>query len=375
MSFRIGIDARALTGRYTGDRTYWLNLIRAHLAALERGEESETELLLYSRLPIPDGTLPPIKHARIRVVPAPNDRIWTLMTFPRALKQDRADVAHTQYTTPLRSPCPVVTTVHDISFRLHPEWFPKKDRILLNLSVPGAMRRSARVITDSESSRADMEREYRPGSKLRAILLAAGPEFAPVPGETACERVRSKYNLESDFVLAVSVLQPRKNQGMLLEAFALARKSVPDMRLAITGKKGWGADALEGAFARLGIREAVTFTDYVPDEDLPHLYSACMAMAHPAHYEGFGLTPLEAMACGAPTLVSDAPCMPEVAGEGAWVLPVNDPAAWADAIVRLHKDRGLRESWSARGLERARAFDWDRTSRETREVYREAVAG
>src|SRR5436309_9501863 len=111
---RIGIDARALTGRYTGDRTYWLNLIRAHAGdALAHGDH---EYVLYSRLPIPKDDMPPLAESTIRVsvLPASNDRLWTMLAFPRALKQDGIDLAHTQYTTPLRALCPMITTVHDV---------------------------------------------------------------------------------------------------------------------------------------------------------------------------------------------------------------------------------------------------------------------
>src|SRR5438132_8563326 len=143
-------DGSALSVRFTADRTYWLNLLRAYLAD---DAPSGNQYFVYTRLPVPPGTLPESSRLTLRVVPASNNRLWTLASFPRALKEDGIDLAHTQYTTPLRASCPLVTTVHDISFRLYPEWFPRKHRVLLNLTVPGAMRRAVRVITDSESSR------------------------------------------------------------------------------------------------------------------------------------------------------------------------------------------------------------------------------
>src|SRR5437899_9547899 len=123
---KVGIDARALTGRYTGDRTYWLNLIRAYIC--DGCGAPENEYFLYSRLAIPQGLLPENRRVNYRPIPASNDRLWTMLAFPKALKQDAVDIAHTQYTTPIQSPCPMVTTVHDISFRLYPEWFPRKHR-------------------------------------------------------------------------------------------------------------------------------------------------------------------------------------------------------------------------------------------------------
>jgi glycosyltransferase involved in cell wall biosynthesis len=372
---RIGIDGRALTGRYTGDRTYWLNLLKAHLVAAEAGDGADHEYIVYSRLPIPEEALPPSPRLTLRAVPASNDRLWTLMSFPRALRADGVELAHTQYTTPLRPPCPVVTTVHDISFRIFPEWFPRKHRMLLNLTVPGAMRRADRVITDSESSRRDILRLYGlPGEKVRAILLAAGPEFAPVPKETAGQTVKERFQLHDRYVLSVGVLQPRKNLPLLLEAFARAVQavSVPH-KLVVTGKRGWGMEGFTRQACRLEIQDRLVFTDYVPDEDLPFLYSACDVMGYPSLYEGFGLPPVEAMACGAPVVVSDAPCMPEVVGEGAWVLPVIDAGAWGRALARLLTEDPLRAEWSERGLKRARELTWEKTARETRRVYAEVV--
>jgi glycosyltransferase involved in cell wall biosynthesis len=373
---RIGIDGRALTGRYTGDRTYWLNLLRFHAEAAACDRDAAHEFVVYSRMPIPAGAVPDAPEFTIRTIPASNDRLWTLLVFPRALKEDGVDLAHTQYTTPLQSPCPVVTTVHDISFRLYPEWFPRKHRVLLNLTVPGAMRRARTVITDSNSSRRDILRVYGlPPEKVAAIPLAAGPEFQPVPRREAQEIVRARLGIAQPYVLSVSVLQPRKNLALLIEAFARAMRIAPlPHKLVLTGKRGWGVEDLLRLAARLGISDAVHLTDYVSDSDLPALYSAADAVAYPSLYEGFGLPPLEAMSCGAPTLVSDAPCMPEIAGDGAWVLPVIDAAPWGEALARLLTDPELRAHWSRRGMARAAEFDWARTAAATRHEYAKALS-
>jgi glycosyltransferase involved in cell wall biosynthesis len=370
---RIGIDGRALTGRFTGDRTYWLNLLRALLSDPVCAREHE--FFVYSRLPIAPGTLPGCPNVTIRTVPASNNRLWTLRAFPRALCDDRIELAHTQYTTPLRAPCPVVTTVHDISFRLYPEWFPRKHRVLLNLTVPAAMRRAVRVITDSGSSRRDILRVYRlPDEKVEAIPLAAAPEFHPIPQETARQIVKDRFRIASPFALSVGVLQPRKNISLLIEAFALARHQCTiDQALVLTGKRGWGFEGLTRQAARLKVSDYILFTDYVPDEDLPVLYSAADAVAYPSLYEGFGLPPVEAMACGAPTLVSDRPCMPETVGHGAWILPALDAVPWGEAMARLSMEPELREHWSRRGIARAGELSWTQTARRTLGVYLKAM--
>ncbi len=371
---RIGIDGRALTGRFTGDRTYWLNLTRDHI---EANDDGDNEYIIYTRLPMPAGALPASKRVTVRTIPASNDRIWTLATFPRALRQDRINVAHTQYSIPLRAPCPVVTTVHDISFRLYPEWFPRKHRILLNLSVPVAMRRAARVITDSMSSRRDILRVYRlPIEHVEAIPLAAAPVYRPVEKALARALVAERLGITEPYIVSVGVLQPRKNLPLLIEAFARAIQAT-DMphRLVLAGKRGWAYDEIVVQAARLRVGERLTLTDYVEDADLPAIYSAADMMAFPSLYEGFGLPPLEAMACGAPTLVSDAPAMPEVAGNGALVLPVMDATAWSDALALVAQSSGEQARWSAAGLARSRAFSWAATGAHTRRVYAEAAAG
>ncbi len=371
---RIGIDGRALTGRYTGDRTYWLNLIREHIIAAE-AEDHPFEYVVYSRLPMEPGLLPESPRVRWRTLPCANDRLWTLLTYPRALKEDQIDVAHTQYTTPVSAPCPVITTVHDISFRLYPEWYPRKHRMLLNLTVPVAMRRARMVITVSESSRRDMLRVYHMHEdRVAATPLAAPREYAPVPKDEARAAVQEAYGIDGPYVLSVGVLQPRKNLTLLLEAFAHARSTGKfPHRLVITGKRGWGVQNIMRSAAQWQIADAITFTDYVPDAALPNLYSAASMVAYPSLYEGFGLPPLEAMACGAPTLVSDQPAMPEVAGDGAWVLPVMDPDAWARAMIKLSKDEEMSRCLGSAGRKRAAKFSWVRTAGRTREIYEQAT--
>jgi glycosyltransferase involved in cell wall biosynthesis len=385
-TMRIGIDGRALTGRFTGDRTYWRNLLRA-LPALD----PTIEYLVYSRTPIAADELPSAPNLRCRVVPAVNDRLWTLMALPGALRRDHADLVHVQYTAPPSGicPCPVVTTVHDISFRLYPQWFPARHRALLNLTVPPSMRRAARVITDSEGSRRDILRTYHlPEQKVTAIPLAVPEEFIAAgtqAGNTTLEAarqvVKERFRLEQPFVLAVGVLQPRKNLPMLAEAFGLMRcRYGLTHQLALVGKAGWGTEqeALRQAAARHGGAEsarAVVSTGYVDDADLPILYRACDVFAYPSLYEGFGIPPLEAMACGAPTVVSDATPMPEVAGDAALIVGATDTSAWADSLARVVMDLEVSADLRRRGPLRAAQFSWRATAQQTLEVYRQVVGG
>ena len=404
----IAIDGRALTGRYTGDRTYWRNLLRV-LPALD----PTSAFSVYSRLPIAPDELPPFDNLTYRVVPAANDRVWTLLALPATLRQSRPDLLHVQYTIPPHCACPVVTTIHDISFRLHPEWFPPRDRMLLNLTIPFAMRRAARVITDSDSSRNDMLRAYHVApDRVISIPLGLPPEYAlelplqvdaaanadatideePIytvaqnsmenaqrRKESAGQVANTKYNLDAPFVLAVGVLQPRKNLRLLARAFGIAKAAhgLPHL-LALVGKAGWQTEeqALrQAAFEGGGqaAADAVVFPGYVDDADLPALYRACDAFAYPSLYEGFGLPPLEAMACGAPVLVSDAPPMPHNVGDAALVLAASDVNAWAEGLGHVLTDAALRAGLSGRGPARAALFTWEATARQTLQVYRGVV--
>ena len=375
---RIAIDGRALTGRYTGDRTYWRGLINALPSP-----DAEMEFVVYSRTPIAPGELPEAASVKTRVVHAANDRLWTLFALPAALREDGIDLLHVQYTTPPKAlcPCPVVTTVHDISFKIFPEWFARKNRILLNLTVPASMRGAARVITDSESSRRDILKAYGlPAELVTAIPLGLPGGFGLLPSLSApnAEDILSRYGIVKPFVLAVGVLQPRKNLPMLCKAFGIAkRKYGLPHTLAIAGKAGWQTERdtlieaarLSGGDAAAG---AVRLTGYVEDADLPTLYRAADLFAYPSLYEGFGLPPIEAMACGTPVLVSDAPALPEVVGDAARIAPATDPEAWADALNAMLTDPLERKRYAEAGPRRAACFTWEATAQRTREVYREA---
>jgi len=307
---KIGIDARTLSGRFTGDRTYWRGLIGG-LAAVD----AANEYVLYTRLPL-DGDPPPGLGAnfswRQLAVPS-NDALWMLAGWPRALKADKIDVAHTQYNVPLLgAPCPIVTTVHDVSFRVHPEMFLPRDRRILSTLVPRSMRKAARVIAVSESTRRDILRFYPrvPKENVRVVLEAAGAHFRVPEGgqETARAAANSALGLDDrPYLLAVGVLQPRKNLALLLDAFALVKLGLkiggapPPHRLVIAGKRGWldDTDALLAALPPEVTRDVV-LAGYVADDALPLLYGGAEALCYPSRYEGFGLPPLAPSCAAAP---------------------------------------------------------------------------
>jgi glycosyltransferase involved in cell wall biosynthesis len=375
---RIGIDARTLSGRFTGDRTYWRGLITG-LAALD----SVNEYMLYTRGPM-EGEPPTLGlNFTWREIPRPaNDALWMLAAFPRALKADKIDVAHTQYNIPLLgAPCPVVTTVHDISFQVHPEFFLPKDRWILSTLVPRSMQKAAAVVAVSESTRRDILRFYKtiPKEKVHVVLEAADKQFQIPKGgqETAQAAANKKLGLDNrPYLLAVGVLQPRKNLALLLDAFALLKLGPhpPPHRLIIAGKRGW-KDETDAQLADLPeeVTREIVLAGYVADDDLPALYGGADALCYPSRYEGFGLPPLEAMACGCPVLCSRSSSLPEVVGDAGILLPADNSNAWANALAKLLSAPAVLARWRERGPERAAQFSWEKAARETLAIYEECI--
>ncbi len=378
---RIVLDGATLTGRFTGDRTYWLNLISNLPSAMP-----STEFIVVTPSALPEDCLPYHPNLKFKVYPTANSRAWTMRTLPHAAFEQGGDILHTQYTTPLTASCKVVTSVHDISFRLHPEWFPLKHRLLMNLTVPLSMRQAQRVLTLSQSSKADIVRTYNlPNDKVEVVPLGVSQLYHSCYSDTTVDAARQfitdTFQIDRPFLLAVGVMQPRKNLALLTRAFGMAitRYQLPH-KLVFTGKDGWGCGRkeLEDAITQTAGAEAVDrlhFTGYVEDEDLPKLYRASTAFAYPSLYEGFGLPPLEAMACGTPVLASNAPAMPEVVGDAALLADPVSIEEWSDAIARALTDEALQADLIAKGLERVKLFRWERTAAITASIYESVLKG
>lgn len=281
----------------------------------------------------------------------------------------------TEHLLPKLTRARSVFTLHDTAYLLFPEYHLPRNRIYLRAMMPRFLERADRIIAVSENTRRDALRLYRldPG-KIEVIPEGVDARFRPDVDGTIVADVRRRYGLPERFILCISTIEPRKNLTTLLEAYAALRHDHPDVRLVIVGGRGWLFERFFERLRSLGLEEEVVLTGYVPDEDVPALLNAAEVFAFPSEFEGFGLPPLEAMACGVPVVCSNAASLPEVVGEAGVLLPPRDVAAWVEALGRLLDDAQVREDLRARGLERASRFTWDAAARRTLDVYRSVMA-
>ncbi|MGQ9567807.1 MAG: glycosyltransferase family 4 protein [Anaerolineae bacterium] len=368
---RIAIDVHMVGERETGNETYTLNLVR-HLLELD-AENTYGLITPHPERLLAKLGLPP--HAEILPVRPASAFLRVPLALPLLVARWRADLLHVNYVAPPLCPCPTVVTVHDISYEFFPDFFSPRDRRMLGTLVPWSARRAARVIAVSEQTRQDLMRVYGiPGERIAVTHEAAVPGFAPVRDPAALEETCARYGIRRPYVLALGNLQPRKNVARLVEAFALAREEAHlPHQLVVAGKAQWRESEVLATVERLGLEDAVRFPGYVADEDLPALYSGAGCFAYPSLYEGFGLPPLEAMACGTPVLASHAGALREVVGNAAWVVDPTDVRDIARGLLALLTDPGTAQAYRERGLAHAATFSWHRLAEQTLEVYRQVV--
>jgi glycosyltransferase involved in cell wall biosynthesis len=371
MSLHIAIDAHAVGTGLAGNETYIANLIEAlaEIDASNRYTLYVTKRVAFERFHHrwPNFT------ARLTLPHTPLVRIP--ITLVSELRRRPVDLLHVQYTAPPLAPCAVVATIHDLSFEHLPDTFKRRSRMQLRLTVRRTARRASHLITSSEYSRRDIIETYRVSPERVTVTPIAAPRhFAPVDA-LEIERVRARYKIEGDYILAVGSIQPRKNLERLLAAYADLLRARPHAklpRLVLVGKRAWLYEETVRSVNLLGLGNNVIFTGYVDERDLPPLYSGALCFVYPSYFEGFGLPPLEAMKCGAPVITGNRTSLPEVVGDAGLMVDPFDKEAIAGAIARLIDDAALRESLRERGLERARLFDWRETARLTLKAYERA---
>lgn len=372
---RIGIDGIPLTEARTGIGHYTFELAR-HLALVSATDEFEliAPSPMISVAGEPHEDLPhnlSVVHARVN----PLGRYWWAIGLPLYVKQNSLALFHgTNYDVPLWNRCRTVVSIHDLSLLLHPATHEKHLVRRARRRLPLMARRATMIITDSESVKREICEHLRTRpEKIAVIPLAPRHIFRPIPKEETVE-TRRRLGVEDEFILFVGTVEPRKNLITLVRAFdEILRTTSLRPQLVIAGRKGWLTDELFSFIEKSGVGSRLHFTGYISDEDLRALYSSCLISIYPSLYEGFGLPPLEAMACGAPVITSQIPVIKETVGTAARLVAPTDVRALAQSIVELLEDTSARHYLSSAGLRRAAEFSWERTARATLEVYYEAL--
>ena len=350
---RIAIDAHSVGTGLAGNESYATNLIEA-LAEIDSLNQytlfvtrSEAVERFRGRWPnfIVRRTLP---HTPLIRIP---------LTLSTMLRMNPVDILHVQFSAPPFAPCPVVVSVHDLSFEHLPQTFNRRSWAQLRLTVRHSARRAAQIVTLSEHARRDIIATYGISPVLvTAIPPAAPAHFGPINDEKELQRVRHNYGILGDYILSVGSIQPRKNLQRLISAYARLRQARPEHRLpqlVLVGKRAWRYDETLRAIQESGASDSVIVTGYVPETDLPALYSGALCFVYPSYFEGFGLPPLEAMKCGAPVVVGDRTSLPEVVGDAGLLVDPFDVNAIAGAIESLIDNPNLRSELRVKGLNRA----------------------
>ena len=299
------------------------------------------------------------------------------VAVPRVARRLRLDIVHDPTgVTPFlfgAGEAKTVVTVHDVFAWSCPGNSTLLDTLIYRYWLPGILPRVDAVITDSQASKADIVRYLKVNpAKITVIPLAADAAYRPV-GEREVARVCEAYGLPEGYLLYVGSVTRRKNLCHLLQGYAQLKEIGLRHPLVVVGASGWRSTEVARTVEALDLKDTVVFTGYVPDADLPALYTGAELFVFPSLYEGFGLPPLEAMACGTPVITSNVSSLPEVVGDAALTVDPYDVEVIAEAMRQILTDADLREGMRQRGLERAKQFSWERTARETVDVYRKVL--
>lgn len=268
-----------------------------------------------------------------------------------------------------------VVTIHDMVVKAYPETVRFRTKHLLNTGMKKSMKRADVIITDSEFSKSEIEKYFPQYShKVQVVYCGVNSDkFYPVEDKSVVEKVKRSLDIEGEYFLYLGTIEPRKNLERLIEAYSLLLKKDENVpRLVMAGGKGWLNSNIYQKVVELKLEKYVQFTKYIPDEDLCPLINGATAFVFPSIYEGFGMPPLEAMACGVPVVCSKEASLPEVVGDCAVMTDAYDPQSIADGMYRIYSDKALAEELRVRGLQRAKEFTWHRFSEKLHGIY-EAV--
>jgi len=370
---RIGIDGRYIQDQYHGVGRY-IYEIAAQLA-----QNSPDQQLVIFHNPSYTNTRFDLEAlgSNVKLVKTSLRLFWPQqqLLWPRLLQQHHIELFHSPFfEIPWLAPCPVVVTIHDLIFDRYPNYMPQRHlRLYYRLLTKISVQKSAKIISVSEATKRDLIALYNVApAKISVTPEATASDFQRVSPEQA-EAVRTRYNLPHRFVLTVGTMRPQKNIPTLIRAFA---KMAPhtNAALVLAGKadKRW-PDEISPLIRKLNLRGRVIQPGHIAEADLPALYTLAEVFAFPSLIEGFGLPPLEAMACGTAVVVSNTSSLPEVVGDAGLLVDPHNAQALAEGLLAILKKPRYRIELENRSLMRAAQFNWQRTAQLTKQAYQVAL--
>ena len=350
-----------------GTRTYTLGIVKNLLDI-----DKENEYYLYiTRDNENIRDIFPQKNVSFRHI-FPHNRIIRIpISFPIRLAMDSIDVFHCQYMGPPLAKTPYVVMIHDIIHEYFPEFYPRSLCYMMRVFYPISARRANRILTVSESSKRDIIKYFKVSEeKVIVTYDAAAEDFRPIMEKDKIKSALQKYGINGEYILFVGRLEPRKNIPSLIRAFHELKKwKNIKQKLVIVGMKYFRHEEIFKCVNDLGLQSEVILTGRVEDDDLPLFYNGASLFVYPTIAEGFGIPPLEAMACGTPVISSNTSSLPEVVGDAGILIDPYNIKDLAGAIYKVLSDKNLQEKMKIEGLKRAKVFSWKKTAKKTLNVF------
>lgn len=365
----IAIDARPLCGNKTGIGFYTYNLVE-NLARID----TDNTYYLYSTSDF-NGRFFEHKNFIKRRHRFPPSNIWLQTALPFQLKKDRIDLFHgTNFLVPIMASCKSAITVHDLTSFFFPHMHKLTNNMVQRL-VPISIKRCSKIIAVSYNTKKDIVNRLNVNEEKVAVIYEAVNRIFRFYEDRLCfDVIAMKYNLPRKFILFVGTLEPRKNIKKLIISYKLLRsRGFTDTKLVIIGDKGWYFRHIFREVFKHGISDSVMFLNYIPAHDLAAIYNMAELFVFLSVYEGFGLPPLEAMACGTPVITSNNSSFPEIIGGAGIMVEPHDETAVCNAMEKVLTDDNLKNSLRKKGLERASFFSWERAAYETLKIYNRLI--
>lgn len=362
----IGVDVRELVGNKAGIGWYVFHVLKNILPL-----DAKHNYTLYSDSEI---DFPEYANARVKIIRKTG--LGWHYAVAKEITKDKIDLywAPTSPIIPAITKVPTVMTIHDMTTFLFPKKHELKGRVINSIYLKKALRKTAKVLAISNSTKHDIQKLFAvPDNKIAITYPGFDASFKPL-AKDIITKAKISYKLSKDYILFVGTVEPRKNIGGLIESYNLLTNDIKSKyNLVIVGKKGWLYDEIFRKVQEFKLEKNIKFLDYVKFEDLPAIYNGAKIFVYPSLYEGFGLPPLEAMACGKAVIASNVSSLPEVVGDAAILINPNNYIKLADQIANLLNDDKKISDLEKKSLAQTKIFSWEKCAEQTLEAFSQVL--